>query len=280
MGPSKTQPGPLFATHQDGKCMTNPTAKSVEIIDCKFSPVTYGDVWQWSRQILSSSSRGIITTVNVAILMSMRSNPDLKRFIDHSALTVADGQPIVWVSKLLRKPVPERVTGVDLIPGLCKAAAECHQPVYFLGSEPEVVIEVVRRMKQHVPHMIVAGIQHGYFPKDKTAEVIASINHSNAGLLFVGLGCPQQEAFLEEHWEQLNVKLAVPIGGAFDMLTDRKRRAPMWMREAGLEWLWRLYLEPRRLARRYAVSNSMFIWLSIKALVQNFLRLGGVIHST
>lgn len=239
----------------------------MRLLQCEFDPVSYRDALDWARQHLLNGKPGYITTVNVAILMTMRVNTRLKKFIERSSLTVADGQPIIWLSNLLGRPLPERVTGVDLVPGLCQCAADTNSSVYFLGSEKSVVENVVAEMQKQVPDLEVAGFHDGYFQENETAERVNEIRNSGASLLIVGLGVPKQEAFLEENWQQLGVQLAIPIGGAFDMLTGNKVRAPKWMQRSGLEWLWRIRLEPRRLAGRYLTTNSRFIWLSGCALL-------------
>jgi len=238
----------------------------MHLLNCNFDPVTYDDVFQRARQSLSDGKRGHFTTVNVAILMAMRTNPRLRRFIDQSLLTVADGQPIVWLSRLLGSSLPQRVTGVDLIEGLCRAAAETNSSVYFLGSKSEVVRQMVEQIRQQIPDLVVAGFHDGYFPDSDVANRVGEIRESGAALLFVGLGAPKQEAFIEDHWENLGVRLAIPIGGAFDMLTGEKKRAPIWMQTHGLEWLWRLKLEPKRLAGRYFSTGASFVFHAAIAL--------------
>ena len=239
----------------------------MRLFHCKFDPVTYQQSIDWAAEHFRNRRRGYITTVNVSILMTLQSNQRLKTFVENSALTVADGQPIVWLSKLLNRPLPERVTGVDLVPGLCQAATDAGRSVYFLGSKPDVVNDVAVLMKQQIPGLDVAGVQDGYFEQDQSQHIAQQVKDSGAALLIVGLGAPKQEAFLEEHWDQLGVDLAIPIGGAFDMLTDRKPRAAKWIQNIGCEWLWRLYLEPRRLAKRYATTNTRFLYLAMMELL-------------
>ena len=239
----------------------------MRIFNCQFDPVTYNQTLEWARERFRSKKRGYIATVNVSILMTMRSNPELRQFIDEASLTVVDGQPIVWLSKLLGKPLPERVAGVDLVSGLCQSASDCGQSVFFLGSKPDVVAETARRIKNSIPNLQIAGSRDGYFSKEKSCEVAASIRDSGAGLLILGLGVPLQEQFLQEHWDDLGITLAIPIGGAFDMISDRKPRAAKWIQSLGMEWLWRLYLEPRRLAKRYLITNTKFLALSFISVV-------------
>ena len=246
--------------------MTDAIQLGMRILNCKFDSVTYEDAFQVARRCLTGGKRGHFTTVNVAILMTLRTNRRLRRFVDRSLLTVADGQPIVWLSRLLGNPLPQRVTGVDLIEGLCRTAAQTNSSVYFLGSKDKIVRQMVKRFQQRIPSLVVAGFHDGYFPAADAAQRVDEIRQSGAALLLVGLGAPKQEAFIEDHWEQLGVQLAIPIGGAFDMLSGDKPRAPTWMHACGLEWLWRLKLEPRRLAGRYFSTGTSFIFHAAVAL--------------
>ena len=234
----------------------------MRLLQCQFDSVTFAQTVDWARQHFREDKSGYIATVNVSILMALRSNQRLKQFVERSSLTVADGQPIIWLSRLLGNPLPERVAGVDLVTGLCQAATDCGESVYFLGSKQDVVDDVVGRLKTSIPDLKIAGWDNGYFSKEAAADRAKVVGASGAGLLVLGLGVPLQEQFLEEHWDTLNVKLAIPIGGAFDMISQRKPRAASWIQTLGLEWLWRLYLEPRRLAKRYLVSNSQFLALA------------------
>ena len=246
----------------------------MRLFQCQFDSVTFAQAVAWAREHLCNrdENRGYIATVNVSILMALRSNQKLRQFIERSSLTVADGQPIIWLSRLLGTPLPERIAGVDLVPALCQAAVDSGESVYFLGSKQDVVDDVVERMKTSTPGLQVAGYDNGYFSNETAFDRAKAVGESGAGLLILGLGVPLQEQFLEEHWDVLNVKLAIPIGGAFDMISRRKPRAAQWIQTSGLEWLWRLYLEPRRLAKRYFVSNSQFLALAAFAVFKNSFR--------
>jgi len=137
-----------------------------------------------------------------------------------------------------------------------------------LGATDEVVKQAKQRLKADNPHLMVVGAQNGYFFGEETKLRVQEIQNSGADILLVAMGVPRQEKFLQDNWEQLGVKLAIPVGGSFDVISGYKKRAPKWMQNIGLEWCFRLLQEPRRLAKRYAITNSKFIWLSIKALLR------------
>ncbi|MBL4853780.1 MAG: WecB/TagA/CpsF family glycosyltransferase [Robiginitomaculum sp.] len=238
------------------------------ILNCSFHSVTEEDVLQWAKDLLDSSQRGYLTTVNVAMLMMMRTDKKLRNFIESSAMTVADGQPVIWLSKLLGRPLPQRVAGVDLCYSLARLAAQNNKSLYLLGATDAIIEHVQRRLKRNNPDLIITGKSNGYFSDCQTPNMVQRIKDSGADILYVGMGVPRQEGFIQDNWEQLGVKLAIPVGGSFDVIAGCKRRAPKWMQSFGLEWCFRLLQEPRRLAKRYAVTNTKFIWLSVKALLR------------
>ncbi len=241
--------------------------KKQSILNCGFHAVTEKDVIDWVAAGQNTGRPRYITTVNVAILMMMRKNYRLKRFIRDSNLTVVDGLPIVWLSKLIGKPLPERVTGIDLCNSLSAFANRSGQSVYLLGATQEILDRTQNQLLRDNPGLIIAGTSNGYFGPEDTAHQVEKINQSRADILFVAMGVPRQEYFLQDNLERLNVKLAIAIGGSFDVIAGAKKRAPLWIQQTGLEWLFRAMQEPRRLAKRYIVTNAQFLRLSYITLI-------------
>lgn len=242
------------------------------ILNCEFDAVTEQGTVEWARSFFRSGRRGYITTVNVAILMMMRGNRRLQRFIDGSALTVCDGQPLIWLSKLLGRPLPERVAGVELVESLCRCAAEEEAGVYLLGSKADIVADVAAKLKEQNPNLKLVGVANGYFGPDQAAERAAAVRESGAKLLIVAMGVPRQEQFVEEQWDNLGVNLAIPVGGSFDVIAGRKQRAPLWVQKIGFEWFFRMCQEPKRLAKRYLVTNTQFLSLAAIELLKDVPR--------
>lgn len=247
---------------------------SHNMLNCRFDAVSEAEAAQWARETLRSGKRGHISTVNVAILMMMRSDPRLKQYIDDSGLIVADGQPLIWLSKLLRKPLPERVAGVELVHKLVNAASQENAGIYLMGAKQDIVDDVAKKLTEQTPNAQIVGVKDGYFSHEESKARAQAIRESGAKLLIVAMGVPRQEQFLQDHWEDLNVQLAIGVGGSFDVIAGRTKRAPQWMQTVGLEWFFRMSQEPRRLAKRYFITNSQFIWLSGWALLGHFLGLG------
>jgi N-acetylglucosaminyldiphosphoundecaprenol N-acetyl-beta-D-mannosaminyltransferase len=237
------------------------TRKAVCILNGAFDALSAHKVVDDIVETIGAGQRGVVCTVNVAILMMMRSNARLQRFVDTARWAVADGQPLVWASHLGRRTLPERVTGADLIDLLCARAVRERIGVYFLGASDTIVRQAVDALRKKYPGLDVRGSANGYFgPKEASGRADA-IAQSGAQLLFVAMGVPRQEYFIEEQWERLGARVAIGVGGSFDVIAGIRKRAPRFAQKLGLEWAYRLAQEPRRLFMRYLVTNSQFLGL-------------------
>jgi N-acetylglucosaminyldiphosphoundecaprenol N-acetyl-beta-D-mannosaminyltransferase len=174
---------------------------------------------------------------------------------------VADGQPLIWASHLTKQPLPERVTGIDLIDELCARAARESIGVYFLGASDKIVRATADVLRSRHPGLDVRGCADGYFGSDEAPARARAVAASGAELLFVAMGVPRQEYFIEEQWEHLGARVVIGVGGSFDVIAGLRKRAPVFIQRAGLEWAYRVAQEPRRLFKRYLITNSQFIGL-------------------
>ena len=239
--------------------------RRVEVLNGYFDPLTAQQTVDAVFALLDAGTRGWLCTVNVATLMTMRRSPSLQSFVDRAALIVADGQPIVWCAPLFGARLPARVAGVDLIDDLCDRAARENRGVYFLGASSAVSTNAMLALSERYPTLRIDGAD-GYFDTATGTKRADAIRASAASLLFVGMGTPRQENFIETHWERLGVGVAIGVGGSFDVIAGNRRRAHPWLRTMGLEWLVRLAQEPRRLLWRYVVTNTVFCLLIVNAL--------------
>jgi N-acetylglucosaminyldiphosphoundecaprenol N-acetyl-beta-D-mannosaminyltransferase len=235
----------------------------LRLLNGRFDALTTEETLDRAAELVRTGERGHLCTVNVAMLMMMRSDARLQSFVDAAAISVADGQPLVWYSRLKKNRLPERVTGVDLVERLCADSVRHGWGVYFLGARDAVVRETARRMTERHPGLTVSGLADGYFGPEEASKRALRIRESGARILIVGMGVPRQENFLQDHWEQLGVNLAVPVGGSFEVLAGRKKRAPAMIQRIGLEWMFRLCQEPGRLWKRYLTTNTRFLFLVI-----------------
>jgi N-acetylglucosaminyldiphosphoundecaprenol N-acetyl-beta-D-mannosaminyltransferase len=200
--------------------------------------------------------------VNAGKYVLMESDAGLHRIVSGCALVNADGMSVVWAGRLLGVPVPERVTGIDLMGELLAEAEARGWPVYFLGATPAVLKRFVEVVRGRFPGLSVAGSHHGYVQDDE--GVVRDIARSGARLLFVGMPSPRKEYFLDEHLPSMGPLLAVGVGGSFDVWAGVTKRAPVWMQRSGLEWLYRFAQEPSRMWRRYLIGNARFLRMVLR----------------
>ena len=212
----------------------------------------------------------LVLTVNAATLAMADQSPAFGAVIRSGDLILADGVPIVWASRWLGERLEERVTGIDLMDRLIERADGDGLRLYFLGARPEVVGRVVQRMGADYPGAVVAGGRDGYFGPEDWNQIVAEIHQSRADILFVAMPSPFKEVWCRDHLGAMGVPVVLPVGGAFDVFAGLIPRAPVWMRESGLEWFWRLMMEPRGKWKRYLRSNTAFLRLCLVA----FLRRG------
>lgn len=238
--------------------------EAVEMLGARMHPWT---MEQTVGEIARRLEAGLFTqhvVVNVAKVVNMRSDPALREAVNHCDIINIDGMGVVWGARLLGLDVPERVAGIDLFFRLLRLAEERGEAVFFLGARQAIVDEAVRRLRQRYPRLNIAGWHHGYFWDDEES-VVREIADSGATMLFVAITPPKKEQFIHRWRDRLGVKFAMGVGGTFDIVAGKTKRAPKWMQRAGLEWLFRVMQEPRRMWKRYLVTNSKFAWLLLRA---------------
>jgi len=236
----------------------------------EFTRVRMVEALQAVAHSLRAGHRGYIVTPNTDHVVRYHRDPEFRRAVDGAWLRLADGMPVVWASRLLGRPLPERVTGSDLLPELCRLAAERGYSVFLLGGREGVARRAADTLRSRYRGLKVAGTYtpvEGFAqdPQDQEAAVEA-VNRATPDILFVGVGSPAQELWVYRNWGRLRVRVAVCCGAALDYAAGSQPRAPLWMRRAGLEWLWRVVHEPRRLWRRYLVEDLAFFGILLRAV--------------
>lgn len=210
-----------------------------------------------------------VCVANVHMLVEAYRNPVFAAIVNNADIVTPDGVPLCFALKLLHGKPQERVAGMDLLPDLLKKAAENSIPVYFYGGTEEMLLKTRAHLNIHFPEVILAGMYSPPFVKngpDAIAEDAERINKSGAKFIFVALGCPKQEKWMAAMKNRVNGSM-IGIGGALPVMIGMRKRTPKWMQHYALEWLFRLYQEPRRLFKRYMVTNSIFIKLLINAWI-------------
>ena len=197
--------------------------------------------------------------VNADKINETNKNPLMKEIVNKCGVINADGASVIMASKYLKKPLPERVAGIDLMQDLIKLSEEKGYSVYFLGAKQSVVEKTVEVLTEKHPELKVAGYHDGYFKEEKWSEISNAIRKANPDFVFVGITSPTKEYLIEYLQNQKNSCVFMGVGGSFDVISGNIPRAPMWMQKANLEWLFRVYKEPKRLFKRYFVGNGVFI---------------------
>jgi len=213
-----------------------------------------------------------VVTLNIDILLTARSDPEHWAACRAAHLIVADGMPIVWASRLLGVGLPSRIAGADLALALVERAAARGHSVFLLGGRPEVGVRAATYLAKRWPALSIAGQVSPPFGFEDDVEanqrVVAAIRSARPQLLLVAFGAPKQEKWLHRHLSDCNVPVGVGVGGTFDFWAGTVRRAPRVLGSVGLEWLWRLAVEPRRLWRRYLIRDLGFVPLLLRELLK------------
>jgi N-acetylglucosaminyldiphosphoundecaprenol N-acetyl-beta-D-mannosaminyltransferase len=233
----------------------------------RISALTMADVVEMSQAALESRQRMLIGVVNAAKIVKLGHDELLRDSLLACDVLLADGQSVVWASRLLGRALPERVAGIDLFERLLALADEQRRSVYLLGARPDVLLAMREQISRRFPKLTIAGWRDGYFGTGQAQTVADAIRQSGADMLFLGMPSPKKEIFLGTYGDDLGVPVLHGVGGSFDILAGITKRAPVRWQRMGLEWLYRLLQEPRRLSWRYLSTNTAFIWLTLKERV-------------
>ena len=219
-------------------------------------PYTMDEAVTKLTQDTLQNKRNFVVTANAEIIMIAQDDKEYKTLLSETAdLVLPDGAGTVWAGNYLGYSIPERVAGYDLYLRLLEEAASKKLPVYFFGGKPGIAELAAAEGKRRWPGLNVAGCRNGYFSAEEEPEIIKGINHSGAAMLFAALGAPKQEKWLAKYREELTPCLLMGIGGSFDVLAGKVRRAPKWMQDARLEWFYRLVKQPSRFGRMLALPK-------------------------
>lgn len=241
------------------------TESIVEVFGVPVDNLTLAETLSLINETIASSKQIHHSVINAGKVVSMADNPELRESVCDADVINADGQGIVWAAKYLGSPLKERVTGIDLMNSLISGARDKGHKIYFFGAKQEVVEEVIRVVSDQYSSEIIAGFRNGYFSSDEEAQIAKDIAESGANILFVAMTSPKKEIFLAKYKETLKaVNFVMGVGGSFDVVAGKVKRAPLWMQKVGLEWFYRFIQEPRRLWGRYVTGNIKFLRLVFK----------------
>ncbi|TYB92620.1 MAG: WecB/TagA/CpsF family glycosyltransferase [Kosmotoga sp.] len=210
--------------------------------------ITEGTIEDHAKRLLNSvkNDKKFVLTLNTLIADQYLHNPEYGKALKKVNYIVPDGFGIVKAIKILKKKKMDRVPGIELMEYLCEEVAKTNRGVFFLGSSQESVNRASKELKRKFPALKIAGVHHGYFNESESDRIVNKINNSGASILFVAMGVPKQEIWISKHLDQLDISIIMGVGGSFDVFAGLTKRAPLWMREHGLEWLYRIMKNPFR----------------------------------
>ena len=244
--------------------MLNPM-EYIQILNTKIHNLSMQETLDLVGSSIKNKEQIHHVVVNAGKIVQMQKDSQLRESVNNSDIINADGQAVVWAARILNKPLKERVAGIDLMQNLVELSYQNDYKIYFLGAEEAIVSKTVTYYREKFGSEIIAGYRNGYFNQMDEVQVVKEIASSGANILFVAISSPKKENFLYKYKDELkSLNFIMGVGGSFDVVAGKTKRAPLWMQNIGLEWLYRFLQEPRRMWKRYLVGNSKFILLVIK----------------
>ncbi len=230
--------------------------------------VTEEEAVRHIEECVKNRTIGFVVTPNVDQIVMMEKNLYFREICDNAELSVVDGHPLLWIAKWYKKPIKEKICGSDLMPHLCKIAAEKGYKVFLLGAAEGIAVKAADILREQNPGLNIVGTYSPPFGFEKDQAELDKINRilkeSNADLLFVGMGAPKQSVFIYENMHKYQIPMSFCVGATIDFIAGEQKRAPRWMTDHGLEWLYRLFKEPKRMFKRYIVNDTKIIRLAWK----------------
>jgi N-acetylglucosaminyldiphosphoundecaprenol N-acetyl-beta-D-mannosaminyltransferase len=243
----------------------------IEMLGCPIDALDMSQTIARCRRLIEAGGPAQHVAVNAAKLVAMQDDPRLREIVHGCDVISADGQSVVWASRLQGKRLPARVAGIDLMQELLRLAEHEGYRVFVLGARREVLEQAIGKFRSRYPRLEIAGYRDGYFGESESDAVCAEIRAARADILLVAISSPRKEYWLASNLHRVDVRFAMGVGGAIDVIAGVTRRAPRVVQQLGLEWLFRLGQEPRRLFARYAVTNVRFLVAVQRELVRSRL---------
>ena len=230
--------------------------------------VTEEEAIRHIEECIKDRKIGFVVTPNVDQIVMMEKNLYFREICDNAELSVVDGHPLLWIAKWYKRPIKEKICGSDLMPHLCRIAAEKGYKIFLLGAAEGIAAKAADILKEQNPGLVIAGTYSPPFGFEKDQAELDKINRilkeSEADMLFVGMGAPKQSVFIYENMDKYQIPMSFCVGATIDFIAGEQTRAPRWMTDHGLEWLYRLFKEPKRMFKRYIVNDTKIIGLAWK----------------
>ena len=245
-----------------------PGMSRIKFMNTEIDNLTMSETLSAIEDLIQQRKNAYVVTPNVDHIVKLESNEKLKASYSEADLILTDGMPLIWASKIYRTPIKEKISGSDLFPELCKLAAEKHYSMFFLGAKEGVAAKAAEKLKVHFPDLKITGCYAPPFGFESNPKELEKIEHlikeANPHILILALGCPKQEVLAHQFRNLFGVPITLCLGASLDFTAENVKRAPLWMRKAGIEWIYRLYQEPIRMFKRYILEDWKFGLLFVK----------------
>lgn len=253
-----TQDPPRASEYSDNEADRLP---SISLLGVRVHRVDMDTTLRLIKQWVQGSEPHMIVTADASSIVIAHDDPEYREIVNTADLVTPDGAGILLGSKWLGTPLASRVSGVDVAKHICAMAAEGGWSVYFLGAAPGVAEAAAENLKKDYPNLKIAGIHDGYFSTSQDAEIAALVKASGAKAILVAMGIPRQEKLIHQYMNDMGVCVAIGVGGSFDVFSGNVNRAPVWMQRHGLEWLYRLAQNPKKISKVAALPKFMaMVW--------------------
>ncbi len=233
----------------------------LRVLDVDFLSISMDEALSTLDRVIVEKGKESVFFINADCLNISCKDSSYQQILNSRKIVLPDGAGISIACRMIGDRLAANLNGTDLLPPLCEIAAKKNHTMFLLGAAPGVAARMKGNLEDTYPGLIIVGEQHGYFDQDGgTEQVIEKINQLKPNILLVAFGAPRQEKWIHQHFDRVDANLLIGVGGLFDFYSGDKKRAPVWMRKTGTEWLYRLYLEPGRLWRRYIIGNPLFLY--------------------
>lgn len=240
----------------------------MKFMNTEIDNLTMTEALEEIDRLIQKNCNAYVVTPNIDHIVQLETNKELQDVYDNANLILTDGKPLLWIAKLYKTPIKEKISGSDLFPLLCKMAATKGYRMFFLGAEDGIAAKAAEELTNRYSGLQVVGIYSPPFGFEKDGKEMERIENmikqAKPHILIVGLGCPKQEKFIYHNRERLGVPISLGLGASFDFEAGNIKRAPKWMADHGLEWLFRITQDPKRMFKRYIIDDRKIINLILK----------------
>lgn len=236
-------------------------SNQLTVLDVGFLSISMDEALVVITDVVKAGNKESVSFINADCLNISSKDEEYRSILNSQTIVLPDGAGMSIACRMIGERLEANLNGTDLLPELCEILKQNNFSMFLLGAAPGVAERMKENLENSYPGLNVAGEQHGYFDHETdSGKIIAKINEVKPNILLVAFGAPRQEKWIHQHRQEIDSNLLIGVGGLFDFYSGDKKRAPMWMRNGGMEWLYRLYLEPGRLWRRYIIGNPLFVY--------------------